>query len=49
MADTPASPSHPPRQATKPSRRKPLHRRKAKPQVKPTLLLRRGLVPGPKA
>jgi hypothetical protein len=48
MADTraPAPPSpagfggtsHPPRQATKPPRRKPLHRRKARPVPKPTLL-----------
>jgi hypothetical protein len=46
MTDAPA---HPPRQAKKPPRRKPLHRRKAKPQAKPTMLLRHGLVPGPKA
>ncbi len=45
MTDTPA-PAHPPRIAKKPDRRKPLHRRKARPAVKPTVLIRRGLQPG---
>ena len=46
MTDTP-SPAHPPRIAKKPDRRKPKHGGKVrKPQAKPTVLVRHGLLAG---